>query len=152
MCERRDTVQVRSVDGEDSLSLRFLLKGREYHLLRTKQEPVGKALKRIETTVSKNDKEKKKQKKKKSGGASNDSPDFVSVEVHIYTSVSEEICPETSNRDAWVSCNTFVVDGTSFAISLNTPAIKYLRLPGCIMAECAAVPLVQFLILFCKNR
>lgn len=150
MCDSRDdTVQVRSVDGEDSLSLRFLLKGKQYHLLRDKQEPVSKALKRIVTNLSKNDKEKKK-KKKRSGGASNDPQDFASVEVHIYTNGSEEISPETANQDAWISSNTFVVNGTRFTISLNTPVIKHLRLPGCLMTECATVPLVQFPI-FCQK-
>ena len=134
---------VRSVDGEDSLSLRFQLKGREHHFLRSKQEPVGKALKRIVTSLSKHDKGKKK------NGASPDTLEFaksVSMEAHIYTGGLEgkmEISPTTTNQEAWVSYNTFVVDDTTFAIALNTPTVKYLRLPGRVMTGCATVPLVE---------
>lgn len=143
MCERRerDVVHVRSIDGEDSLSVRFLLKGREHHLLRSKREPVGKALKRVVTTLSKTGKGKKKK-------PSLDSPEVanhVSVEAHIYTGELEdqrEISAETTNREAWVTGNTFVVNDTIFAVALNTPAVKSLRLPGCILTGCAAVPLV----------
>lgn len=133
----RDFVHVRSIDGEDSLSLRFLLKGREHHLLRSKREPVSKALKRIVTTLSKTGKGKKR--------TALEATSHVSVEAHVYTSELEgkrEISPETANQEAWVNGNTFVVNDTSFAIALNAPTVKSLRLPGCIMTGCAAVPLV----------
>ena len=141
--EGYDVVQVRSADGEDSLSLHFQLKGKEYHLLRPKQEPLSKTLKRMVVTMSKKDKEDKK--KKKSRGAAADSPDVVSVEVHVYSSGVEgrrEVAPETPNQEAWVSGNTFAVDSASYSIALNTPTVKHLRLPECIMTGCAVVPLV----------
>lgn len=145
-CERRerDFVHVRSIDGEESLSLRFVLKGREHHLLRSKREPVGKALKRVVTTLSKTGSKTGKGKKKPLLEAL-DVTNHVSVEAHIYTSELEdkrEISSETTNQEAWVSGNTFVVNDTIFAIALNTPAVKSLRLPGCILTGCAAVPLV----------
>lgn len=141
-CERRerDFVHVRSIDGEESLSLRFVLKGKEHHLLRSKREPVGKALKRVVTTLSKTGKGKKKPLLD-----ALDVTHRVSVEAHIYTSELEdkrEISPETVNQEAWISGNTFVVNDAIFAISLNTPTVKSLRLPGCILTGCAAVPLV----------
>ena len=138
-----NVVQVRSVVGADSLSLRFRVKGREYRLLRDKQEPVGKALKRIVTNLSRNGKEKKK--KRKSSVAPTEVGN-VSVEAHLYCSGfeggGEEISPETTNQEAWISSNTFTVNGTRYAISVNTPAVKHLQLPGCIMTTCAVVPTV----------
>ena len=138
MCDR---VRVRSLVGDDSLTLHFQLKGREYRLLRTKQEPVGKALKRIATTLAKDDKKTKKKKKSATAAVNQ-----VLVEAHIYTKGLEgeqEISVETTNEEAWVSSNTFVVDSTRFAISVNAPTVKHLQLPGCVMTTCAAVPLVR---------
>lgn len=138
-----NVVQVRSVVGEETLSLRFRIKGREHRLLRDKQEPVGKALKRIVTNLSRSGKDKKK--KKISGRAEAEAINHVLVEVHLYSRDLEggrEISPETANQEAWVSSNTFTVDGIRFAIAVNTPTVKHLQLPACIMATCPTIPLV----------
>ena len=131
-------VHVRSEDEADSLSLDFQLNGKDYHLLRSKQEPVGKALKRIAVTVSKGGKVKKKDRP--------DHKNHVLVEAHLYTSAlegEEELSPKTTNQAAWVSGHTLSVSGTRFSVAVNAPAVKRLQLPGCIMATCAAVPLVM---------
>lgn len=135
-------VQVRSVVGEDTLSLRFWTKGREYRLLRDKQEPVARALKRIVTNLSRNGKEKKG---KKGSGIQTEAVSHVAVEAHIYCSGlegGEEISPETANQEAWISSNTFALNSTRYAIAVNTPKVKHLQLPGYIMTACPAVPLV----------
>ena len=160
MCEKdaeeerhANFVYVRSEDGKDTLSLRFSLHGREHRLLRAKEEPVGRALKRIVTNLSRNDKVKKKKKQKEkgdTGAASSDAfHDSSPVEVVLYAS-GTEVSPVTANHEAWVSGNTLRVDDTCFLVTVNTPTIKSLQLPTCLIATCPAVPLVYMLNSFCS--
>ena len=140
MCSLAQSVHVRSEDGNDSLSLHFQLNGKNYHLLRSKQEPVSKALKRIMTTISRGDKPKKKDR----AGSAN-LPNHISVVAQVYASGLEsnvEVCPDTLNQDAWINGHTFTVNDTRFNIIVNPPTVKHLQLPGCIITMCPAVPMV----------
>ena len=143
MCEKEYFVFVRSEDGKDTLSLRFNLRGREYRFLRAKNEPVGRALKRIATNLARNGEAKKKKRGKGGDGpASSDGvDDTLPAEVVLYAS-STEVSSETENQDAWVSGNTLRVDDRRFVVTVNTPAVKFLKLPSCLLATCPAVPLV----------
>ena len=146
MCERPlDCVFVRSEEGDESISLRFQLQGREHRLLRAKDEPVGRALQRIATNLSRNDRVKKK--KRKGGGVaatSGPAESVSSVEVVLYAG-GGEVAPETANIEAWVSGNTLRVGGVLFQVTVNTPCVKLLQLPSCLLTTCPAVPLVQSL-------
>lgn len=136
------TVQVRSVDEEDTLTLNFRLKGKEHHLHRFKQEALGKTLRRIILTVCKDEKERQHAKRK------HHSPtpaDVDAVGAHVYCSGLEgweEVPPETPNSEAWVCGNMFVLDDTSYAIAVNTPTVLYLKLPACVMSGYAVAPQV----------
>lgn len=101
---------------------------------------MGKALKRIMTTISRGEKLKKKDR-----AASASVLNHITVEARVYTSGlegDEDVSPDTTNQDAWINGHTFTVNGTRFSIIVNPPAVKHLQLPGCIMTTCAAVPLV----------
>ena len=146
MCEKEikeiGFLFVRSEDGKDTLSLRFNLHGREHRLLRAKEEPVGRALKRIVTNLSRNDKVKKKKKEKGNGGGGAASRDTSPVEVVLYGTSGVEVSPETTNEEAWVSGSTLTVDDTRYLVTVNQPTVKFLQLPSSLLATCPAVPLV----------
>ena len=136
------TVQVRSVDEEDTLTLNFRLKGKDHHLHRFKQEALGKTLRRIVLTVCKDEKERQHVRRKH---LSPTPADLDAVGAHVYASGlegREEVPSETPNSDAWVCGNTFVLDDTSYTIAINTPTVLYLKLPDCIMSGYTVAPQV----------
>ncbi|CAI8036572.1 2',5'-phosphodiesterase 12, partial [Geodia barretti] len=138
MCEKEYFVFVRSEDGKDTLSLRLNLRGRECRFLRAKNEPVGRALKRIATNLARNGETKRKKKGKGGDGVD----DTLPAEVVLYAGITE-VSSETENQDAWVGGNTLRVDDRRFVVTVNTPAVKFLKLPCCLLATCPAVPLVE---------
>ena len=141
MCEKEYFVFVRSEDGKDTLSLRLNLRGRECRFLRAKNEPVGRALKRIATNLARNGETKRKKKGKGGDGVD----DTLPAEVVLYAGITE-VSSETENQDAWVGGNTLRVDDRRFVVTVNTPAVKFLKLPCCLLATCPAVPLVWCLV------
>ena len=128
------TVQVSCVEEEDVLTLEFSVRGREHRLQRHKQEALRKALHRIALTVCKDKKGKSHVNKRRQVVAQADAD---SVDVCVYrgggeAGLTQEVPPERPNLEAWVAGNTLLLDHIHYAIEVNTPSVKSLRLPLCM--------------------
>ena len=134
---------VKTVPGEDQLSLRYVLKGKEHNLLRYKEEALGKTLKRMCITAVRPEKLKRSQRRLVQQQTSHAD----TIEAHLLAG-SRKVPEDTPNSEAWLDGRTLVVDDVHFSVHVNYPTILSLKMPRFIMTNCPAVPEVSRLTMF----
>ena len=136
-------ISVRSVDAESNLSLTLNFGGNAHNLLRPKDEPLGKTMKRICLSATKTKKKGKQPKVKKQ--RLENKPVNPPIEAHLYfgTKSVAEVPPDTPNSLAWVEGNVFVIGDTRYTISVNPPKVISLSVPSCLMSGHPIVPTVN---------
>lgn len=137
---------VRTVPGEEHLSLCYVLKGKKHNLLRYKVEELGKTLKRICITAARPEKLKRSQRRH----VEHQNKDAVPIEAHLLAG-SLKVSEDTPNCDAWLDGRVLVVDDVHFIIHVNFPTILSLKMPRFIMTNCPAVPEVSHEMMSCAQ-
>ena len=134
------TVIVRSVATEGSLSLTLNLRGHTHNLLRSKEESLGKTMKRISLTAAKAEKKEKQPKIKKQRLEDTNPP----IEAHLYCgSKSTEVAVDTPNSLAWVEGNVLIIGDAKYTVRVNPPKVISLKVSNCIMSGYPIVPEVR---------
>ena len=139
----RQRVFVRCVEGEENMTISFSYRDKNSRLLRPQNEPVEKALARIQTTLKKHiQKEMKKRKKVKLDSSACNNSNKSEIAVGLYLN---DTCVDSSlsNQLAWIDEATLQIGESNFDVCRNFPTILTLTLPRFILTGCPVFPRIS---------
>ena len=127
---------VRSIEGDEFLTISFTYEGKERKLQRSKSEILSKALTRIELSS------KKKTKKAKKSADCNETGGCLDGTATLWFN-DELVASSLTNEVAWKDGATLKIGSESFTVELNPPTVKSLLLPSNIMSGFPVMPYLQ---------
>ena len=137
LCMRRmSLVAVRSVKGEENLTISFSYGGKQRKMQRNKGEIVSKALSRIKLSI------KKKTKMSRNSSGDCECPEENDQNVNLWFN-GELIDTSLTNTAAWKDGATLTIGENSFTVKVNPPTMKSLHLPESIMSGFPVMPLME---------
>lgn len=132
---RMSIVNVRCVEGEDSMTICFVHEEKQRKMQRTKTEILGKTLTRIGLSAS----NKKKAKKSEKTAMLKDNQQTKASLWYNGRLVDENLV----NKDAWQDGSVLRIGEQSYDVELNPPTIISLLLPTSFMSGFPIFPLIE---------
>lgn len=129
-------VAVRSVEGEENLTISFTFEGKDRKLQRSKDEILSKALTRIELSSKKKTKKVKRSADYHEIGGSSEGNATLWFSGQLVDS-------SLTNEVAWRDGSILKIGAEAFTVEINPPTVTSLTLPANIMSGFPVMPYLQ---------
>lgn len=134
-----EAVVVRCLPGEPKLTISFRLAGSHRQMLRDQDEPLGRVLVRISSSLAKGP---GKKKSKKNRGQQEPGEAAEPAVVKLFFG-GDEVADTVLNAEAWLDGAVLQVGAVRYSVLRNAPTFTTAELPGSLMAGFPVCPKLE---------